>query len=48
MVKLDSSHRKLPAGKVWIYLLLALAIILVMIGWKKISLFVHTFFQFYN
>jgi hypothetical protein len=48
MVKLDPTHKKLPARKVLIYLLLAMALILVMIGWKRISLFVHTFFQLPN
>jgi len=48
MVKLDPTHRKLPAKKVLIYLLLAMAVILVLIGWRRISLFVHTFFEFYN
>jgi DNA-binding transcriptional regulator of glucitol operon len=48
MVKLDPTHRKLPAKKVLIYLLLAMAVIMVLIGWRRISLFVQTFFEFYN
>ncbi len=48
MVKLDPTQSKLPLRKLLIYLLLAMAVILVLIGWNRISLFMHTFFQLYN
>jgi hypothetical protein len=48
MVKLDPTHRKLPAKKVLIYLLLAIAVILVLVGWNRISLIFQTFFPLSN
>jgi hypothetical protein len=48
MVKLNPTHRKLPAKKVLIYLLLVLAVTLVLVGWSRISLIFHTFFPMSN
>jgi len=48
MVKLEPTRRKIPAKKMLIYLLLILALILVLAGWNRISLFMHTIFQFSN
>ena len=48
MVKLDPTQRRIPARKFLVYLLLAIAVILVLISWNKISLFMQTIFQFSN
>jgi hypothetical protein len=48
MVKLYPSHRKLPAKKVVIYLLLVMALIALLIGWNRISLIFQAFFPIFN
>ncbi len=46
MVKLDPTRQKIPGRKLLIYMLLVLALILVLIGWNRISLIFQTFLQF--
>jgi hypothetical protein len=48
MIKLQPTRQKVPFSRLLIYLLLALAVILVLISWNRISLFIHTLFQFSN
>ena len=48
MVKLEPTRQKMPAGKLLIYLVLVLAVLLILAGWNRIAIFVHTFFQFSN
>jgi hypothetical protein len=48
MVKLEPTQRKIPAKKVLIYLLLVMAVILVLVGWNRISLIFQTFFPMSN
>jgi hypothetical protein len=48
MSKLQPTRQKIPFQKLLIYLLLALAVILVLVSWNRISLFMHTLFQFSN
>jgi hypothetical protein len=48
MVKLEPTRQKLPAGKLLIYLLLVLAVLLILLGWNRIALFMHTLFPFSN
>jgi len=48
MVKLEPTRQKIPTKKVLIYMLLIFALILVLTGWNRISLFLQTIFQFSN
>ncbi|MCK5465706.1 MAG: hypothetical protein KAI95_21905 [Bacteroidales bacterium] len=48
MVKLEPTRRKIPARKFLVYLLLAIAVIMILISWQRISLFMQTIFQFSN
>jgi hypothetical protein len=48
MVKLEPNRQKIPARKGLIYLLLILAILLILAGWSRIAVFVHTLLPFSN
>jgi hypothetical protein len=48
MVKLEPTRRKIPDRKFLVYLLLAIAVIMILISWNRISLFMQTIFQFSN
>jgi hypothetical protein len=48
MVKLEPTRRKMPFTKLLIYLFLVLAVVMVLLGWSRISQFMQIFFHFSN
>ncbi len=48
MVKLEPTRRKIPSRRLLVLLLLTIFVILILIGWNRISLVVQTFFQLSN